>query len=113
MDQCLHVLYSWETKQFCWLPPSNSKYAFTSNDLQNLFNFIKKAKTKVDDINMYGDVNFPTINWNTISSCLPIEVEFLKLIEHINLEQKLDFFTASTGILDLFLVNNDIQVLDI
>ena len=96
-----------------YLPPSNSKYAFTSKDLQNLFIFIKKAKTKVDEIIMCGDFIFRTKNWNTLSSCRPIETEFLKLMEQINQEHKIDFFTASTGILDLILVSNGIQALDI
>ena len=62
---------------------------------------------------MRGDFNFPVINWNTLSSCLPIETEILNLIEQINLDQKIDFFAASTGILDLILVSNGIQALDI
>ena len=80
----------------CYLPPSNSKYAFTYEDLQNLFNFIKKAKTKVDDIIMHGDFNFPAIDWNMIPSRSSIKTEFLNLMEQINLEQKINLFTAST-----------------
>ena len=82
-------------------------------DLRNLFNFIKKVETKVDDIYMCGEFNFPPKNWNTLSSCLPMETEILNLMEQIKLEQKIDFFTANTGFLDLIHVSNGIQALEI
>ena len=62
---------------FCYNPPANSKHAYTSEDLTNLFNNINQLTRNCDDIIIYGDFNFSTINWCSLSSENFLEREFL------------------------------------
>ena len=48
--------------------PTNSKNAYDSNSIQNLFKNIATFKKRFDDILIYGDFNFVSINWNSLSS---------------------------------------------
>ena len=97
----------------CFLPPTNSKYAYDSNSLQNLFKNIATFKKRSDDILIYGDFNFVSINWNSLSSDDELETEFLQYLDVNNRHQKVNFNTGASGILDLFLVNKGIQIIDI
>ena len=97
----------------CYLPPANSKYSLNTEDIHKMFSEILKLRSKCDGLIIYGDFNFPTINWSSISSQNSIEANFLTFIEKFDLIQKIDFQTAATGILDLFFVSENIQVTDI
>ena len=52
----------------CNNPPANSKYAYTSEDLTRLFKNKNQLTRNCDDIIIYGDFNFFTINWCSLSS---------------------------------------------
>ena len=97
----------------CYLPLTNSKYAYESNSIQNFFKNIATFKKRFDDILIYGDFNFVSINWNSLSSDDELETEFLQYLDVNNLHQKVNFNTGASGILDLFLVNKGIQIIDI
>ena len=88
----------------CYLPPSNSTYAYTNADIENLFKCLQKIKNNFDELIIYGDFNFPTINWTSLSSAVEQENIFLDIIDRYCLQQKISFQTAATGILDLILV---------
>ena len=62
---------------------------------------------------IYGDFNFPTINWKSLSSSIHLENKFLEHLESHALQQKVNFHTASSGILDLFLVSDNVQVVNV
>ena len=87
----------------CYLPPANSKYSLNTEDIHKMFSEILKLRSKRDGLIIYGDFNFPTINWSSTSLQNLIETNFLFFIEKFDLIQKIDFHTAATGILDLFL----------
>ena len=94
-----------------YLPPSSSKYAYSQSQLIDFFLNIIKAKKLADEIIIYGDFNFPTINWSSWSSSYPIENAFLDILEINNLRQIVNFSTAATEILDLILTSKDVQVI--
>ena len=81
--------------------------------LQNLFRNIATFKKLFDDILIYGDFKIVQINWNNLSSDDELETEFLQYLDVNNLHQKVNFNTGASGILDLFLVNKGIQIIDI
>ena len=97
----------------CYVPPANSKYANDSHSLQNLFRNIATLKKRSDDMLIYGDFNFLSKNRNSLSSDDQLETEFLQCLDVNNLLQKVNFNTGASGILDLFLVNKGIQIMDI
>ena len=78
-----------------------------------MFSETLKLRSKCDGLIIYGDFNFPTKSWSSISSQNSNEANFLTFIEKFDLIQKIDFHTAATGILDLFFVSENIQVTDI
>ena len=51
-----------------YMPPADSNYAYTIDDLVRLFNFIQCQQKKFDELVIYGDFNFSSINWKTMSS---------------------------------------------
>ena len=79
----------------CYNAPANSKYAYTKEDLARLFNNINQLTRNCDDIIFYGDFNFSTINWCSLSSENFLEREFLSIIEENNFQQKVDFNKAA------------------
>ena len=96
-----------------YLPPANSKYSLNTEDIHKMFSKNSKLRSKCEGLIIYGDFNFPTINWSRISSQNSIEANFLTFIEKFDLIQKIDYHTAATGIPDLFFVSENIQVTDI
>ena len=91
----------------CYNPPANSKFAYTNENLTRLFNDINQLTRKCDDIIVYGDFNFSTINWCSSSSENFSGREFLSIIEENNFQQKIDFNTAANGVLDLIMVSDN------
>ena len=92
-----------------YLPPSDSNYAYTIDDLVRLFNFIQCQQKKFDELVIYGDFNFSSINWKTMSSEKSLATTFLSLMEKNNLLQLITFNTSATGILDLILVTKGVS----
>ena len=96
----------------CYFPPENSKYAYNDH-LQSFFRNIGILQKKFNEVMIYGDFNFPTINWKSLSSSIHLENKFLEHLESHALQQKVNFHTASSGILDLFLVSDNVQVVNV
>ena len=97
----------------CYFPPENSKYAYNEDHLQSFFRNIGILQKKFNEVMIYGDFNFPTINWKSLSSSIHLENKFLEHLESHALQQKVNFHTASSGILDLFLVSDNVQVVNV
>ena len=97
----------------CYLPPENSKYAYKECHLNELFRNIGNLQNRFNEVLIYGDFNFPTINWNSLSSSIDLENSFIGHIESQGLQQKVEFNTAVSGILDLFLVSENVQVVSL
>ena len=76
--------------------------------LNNYFLFLKKQRKAHDELIVYGDLNLDQINWNTIEPGTDREKMFPENIDNLNLQQKIDFRTSATGILDLMLVSRNI-----
>ena len=74
-----------------------------------LFNFIQCRQKKFDELVIYGDFNFSSINWKTMSSEKSLATTFLSLMEKNNLLQLITFNTGATGILDLILVTKGVS----
>ena len=62
---------------------------------------------------IYGDFNYPSINWCNISSIKETKISFLEEIENLEVHQNVKFNTASTGTLDLIFTSNKIHVTDV
>ena len=99
LSLCIVCVYS---------PPHDSKYTYTICDFEQLFLFLKKQQKAHDELIVYGVLNLDQINWNTLEPGTDREKMFLEDIEDLNLQQKIDFKTSVTGILDLMLVTKNI-----
>ena len=99
LSLCIVCIYS---------PPHDSKYTYTICDFGKLFLFLKKQQKAHNELIVYSDLNHDQINWNTLEPGTDREKMFLENIEDLNLQQKIDFKTSVTGILDLMLVTKNI-----
>ena len=97
----------------CYLPPAYSKYSYNSDYLTKLLDNISQLKQTFSDIFNYGDLDSPTINWNKVSSDDDLEREFIDYINSMGFQQKIDFNTAASGLLDLLLVTKTIRIVNI
>ena len=94
----------------CYVPDyTYSDYAFTESEFTELTNVITAARKQVDDIIVYGDFNFTKINWNLHSTEGSMEQILLDFLDQNSFEQKINFPTAATGILDLLFVSKNIE----
>ena len=101
MDLLPIVLFALAWKFFlvicCYLLPTNSKYAYDSDSLQNLFRNIATFKKRSVDILIYGDFSFVSINWNSLSSDNELETEFLHYLDVNNPHHKVNLPSEPTA----------------
>ena len=65
------------------------------------------------DLFIYGDFNYPSINWRNMSTIKETEISILEEIENLEIHQNVKFNTASNGTLDLIFTSNKIHVTDV
>ena len=77
------------------------------DDTIKLCTIIKNICNSPDSCIMFGDFNFPGINWLSGSTTTQSEEAFYKTIQESALLQLVNFNTRSGNMLDLILTNNN------
>ena len=89
---------------FCCIsvpPDSNCDY------FKTLFSYIRSLPIMTHNVIIYGDFNFPDINWFTLTSSSGVSAQFCDLLTDLNLSQLIFTHTHIKGnILDLLITNN-------
>ena len=80
---------------------------------QQLFNIIRNTLWTSNRFCIMGDFNFPSIDWNTLSSNILEESRFLDVLNELNVSQNVYEPTRENAILDLCLTSNDDSITDL
>ena len=90
-------------------PPIDSQYRLPIDDLTEL---IKLLHSNSSYVILVGDLNLPSINWNTLTSPDESENTLLQLFDDLNIKQHISFLTTSSNTLDLVLASNKINLVN-
>ena len=90
-------------------PPQTSHYHLNDEMIKLIFKEIETLMSQVDATIIYGDFNLD-IAWNIRSSENCESQSFLDVVDHLELEQHIDFPTAATGTLDLLFSKGELNL---
>ena len=90
-------------------PPQTSHYHLNDEMIKLIFKEIETLMTQVDATIIYGNFNLD-IDWNIRSSENCESQSFLDEVDHLELEQHIDFPTAATGTLDLLFSKGELNL---
>ena len=90
-------------------PPQTSHYHLNDEMIKLIFKEIETLMSQVDATIIYGDFNLD-IDWNIRSSENCESQSFLDVVDHLELEQHIDFPTAATGTLDLLFSKGELNL---
>ena len=78
-------------------PPDDSKYRHEISDFEQILNSLPKTTPLI----VCGDMNMPTIDWNTLCSSDDYEQRVIDLFDHHMLRQVVDFPTCTNNTIKL------------